>query len=517
MPFVIAALATVPFVAAIPPGNHTFFSIAIAILGIGFLIFVHELGHFLACRLTGTRVETFSIGFGPRLFGWERLGRSGRRTFTVGPRKIRADQDGFDWRISAIPLGGYVKMAGEVGGDGTPTEGLGIVRPPSPDEFPQKPFPARAFIISAGVIMNAIAAVTLYSIAYGSGLEETPPIAGAVTPGGAAWAAGIRAGDRFETYDGEPVRSFEEFANEVVFTRRGSPVEVVLDRRGAKVPVALSPKYEAEMGLQRAGVEHPFEWTIDDGKSPKLVIGPNEPVRVSGRFAGGAASALRLARIAQALGVESVRIELPSRSGAPARDVALPLPKPDWKTEGPPMLGVALHDRTLTVESVFPGGAAEKAGIRKKDRLVAIDGVTLEGDRMLRWVRRLGRIDVERDGAPVALTPAIEDPEVVTAVLDDLVFEKADGVLVTPDGGSFPDGKSPAAEAGVRPWDQILEVGGTKIAKSEDVLAALKAQPAGKVSVKVKSSGQEPRVVEVLPKPRVDPTGHEGPFGDGAR
>src|SRR5205814_476701 len=151
-------------------------------------------------------------------------------------------------------------------------------------------------------------------------------------------------------------RSFEEFANEVVFTKKGSPVQVVLDRRGTKTPVALSPKYEADVGLQRAGVEHPFEWTIDDGKGPKVVIAPTEPVLVSGRFAGGAAAALRLARIAQALGVESVRIELPSRKDFPARDVALPTPKPDWKTEGPPMLGVALHERTLTVETVFPGG-----------------------------------------------------------------------------------------------------------------------------------------------------------------
>src|SRR5687767_1959091 len=83
-----------------------------AILGIGFLIFIHEYGHYTACRLTGTRVETFSIGFGPRLFGWERP-RGGKRVFTVGKRRLSADDRAMDFRVSVVPLGGYVKMAGE--------------------------------------------------------------------------------------------------------------------------------------------------------------------------------------------------------------------------------------------------------------------------------------------------------------------------------------------------------------------------------------------------------------------
>jgi regulator of sigma E protease len=137
-----------------------------AILGIGFLIFIHELGHFLACRLTGTRVETFSIGFGPRLFGWERIGEI--RRFTVGPRTT-LPSEGVDVRIAAIPLGGYVKMAGELGGDGSPGKSDVARRPPQPDELPAKPFLSRAFIIVAGVLMNFLAAIALFAIAYGSG------------------------------------------------------------------------------------------------------------------------------------------------------------------------------------------------------------------------------------------------------------------------------------------------------------------------------------------------------------
>src|SRR5439155_10082852 len=115
-------------------------NLVVAILGIGFLIFVHELGHFLACRITGTRVETFSIGFGKRLFGWETIG--GKRRLTVGPRRT-LPSEALDVRVALIPLGGYVKMAGELGGDGSPGKADVVTyRAPKPDELPAKPFPS---------------------------------------------------------------------------------------------------------------------------------------------------------------------------------------------------------------------------------------------------------------------------------------------------------------------------------------------------------------------------------------
>ena len=96
--------------------STTFLSYAISILAVGVLIFVHELGHFLACRATRTRVETFSIGFGPRMFGWE-TPRGGTRRFTVGARSLDAAGGSMDVRLSIVPLGGYVKMAGENPGE----------------------------------------------------------------------------------------------------------------------------------------------------------------------------------------------------------------------------------------------------------------------------------------------------------------------------------------------------------------------------------------------------------------
>ena len=100
----------------VPPVLASGGSVALAILGIGFLIFVHELGHYLACRLTKTRVETFSIGFGTRLFGWENRPGEPKR-FTVGRRRLDPADHAMDFRVALFPLGGYVKMAGETPGE----------------------------------------------------------------------------------------------------------------------------------------------------------------------------------------------------------------------------------------------------------------------------------------------------------------------------------------------------------------------------------------------------------------
>ena len=154
------------------------------ILGIAFLIFIHELGHYLACRLTKTRVETFSIGFGTRLFGWESRPDEPRR-FTVGRRRLDPAENAMDFRVALVPLGGYVKMAGENPGED---------RSGADDEFPSKPMWARVFIISAGVIMNALTAWLFYFIAFSGPILQKPAILGMVSPGWAGLGSRSRAG-----------------------------------------------------------------------------------------------------------------------------------------------------------------------------------------------------------------------------------------------------------------------------------------------------------------------------------
>src|SRR6185436_5644950 len=146
--------------------------VGIALIVLGIIIIIHELGHFLVAKLFKIKVETFSVGFGPRLIGY-RYGDT-------------------DYRISAFPLGGYVKMAGENVGDSVTG---------APHEFLSKPKWQRFLVASAGPIMNMILAVGLLTGLFMYGTEvpefsEGDAIVGGVEAGSASETAGLKTGDR---------------------------------------------------------------------------------------------------------------------------------------------------------------------------------------------------------------------------------------------------------------------------------------------------------------------------------
>ena len=151
------------------------------VAGIGFLIFIHELGHFLVAKRMGVRVERFSLGFGPTIVGFR-----------------RGDTE---YVLSWIPLGGYVKMAGENPGD--PRAG-------APDEFTSKPVWRRALIAVAGIAMNSVTALTAFVLAFQLGVEALSPVVGGTEAGWPAWEAGVREGDTLVAIGDTPLRSFED-------------------------------------------------------------------------------------------------------------------------------------------------------------------------------------------------------------------------------------------------------------------------------------------------------------------
>src|SRR6266404_2715253 len=159
--------------------GSVFSNIVVALFVLGVIIVIHELGHFLVAKFFKIRVETFSVGFGPRLFG-----------FRYGDT---------DYRISAFPLGGYVKMAGE-----NPTDNL----TGDPHEFLSKPKWQRFLVAAAGPAMNIILAVALLTGVYMYGSEipaywNQPVVVGVVEQNSAAAAAGIQTGDRIVALDGK--------------------------------------------------------------------------------------------------------------------------------------------------------------------------------------------------------------------------------------------------------------------------------------------------------------------------
>jgi len=186
------------------------------------LVFVHELGHYLAARAVGVHAEAFSVGFGPELFGW-------------------TDRRGCRWRFSAIPLGGYVKMLGDAdAASAGHTEDA-----KKPGGLLSASVGARALIFVAGPAANFILAGVIAAILYvWVGQPVTPAVVGAVTPGGAAEAAGLRPGDRILEIDGADVSRFED-VRDIELMAAGRTLEIEADRDGERLSFAASPKSRA--------------------------------------------------------------------------------------------------------------------------------------------------------------------------------------------------------------------------------------------------------------------------------
>jgi len=194
-----------------------------AAIVLGVIIVLHELGHFLVAKFFGIRVETFSVGFGPRLAGF-RYGET-------------------DYRISAFPLGGYVKMAGE-----NPTDNL----TGDPREFLSKPKWQRFLVAAAGPAMNIVLAVVLLTGVYMYGSEipaywNEPAVVGIVEQNSAAAKAGIQPGDRIVALDGKLDPSWQEVGDKII-TNAGSPLSVKLKRDGSIIQTTLTPNREVQDG-----------------------------------------------------------------------------------------------------------------------------------------------------------------------------------------------------------------------------------------------------------------------------
>jgi len=196
---------------------------------LGVLIFVHELGHFLMARRIGVRVLTFSLGFGPKLLSFR-----------------RGDTE---YCVSAIPLGGYVKMAGESPDD--PRSG-------APDEFLSKTKWERFQVLIMGPVMNIVLAVVVMAVVLAQGAEvpiyqDEPPVVGAVLPGSPAEQAGIQRGDRILTIGNDPVATWDALFI-AVGTRPDRDVAVTLVRDGQTRSVTVHPVSQTRFEVGNIGV-----------------------------------------------------------------------------------------------------------------------------------------------------------------------------------------------------------------------------------------------------------------------
>ncbi len=189
------------------------------------VVFFHELGHFLVARWCGVKVIAFSVGFGPELFG-------------------RNDRKGTRWKLCAIPLGGYVKFAGDENAASVPDHAS--VAAMSAEErrgaFLTKSVGRRAAIVAAGPIANFILSIVIFAALFGFlGRAEVAPRIDLVQEGSAAEVAGIQPGDVVVSVDGRAIGSFSQLQR-LVTGSADTPLEVTLSRGGEEVVVTAVPE-----------------------------------------------------------------------------------------------------------------------------------------------------------------------------------------------------------------------------------------------------------------------------------
>jgi len=214
---------------------HTIFFFVVAI---SILVSVHEFGHFWVGRRCGVKVEVFSIGFGRELFGW-------------------TDRLGTRWRISMLPLGGYVRFFGDADATSARAQGCDFSESERRTTYQGQSVGRRAAIAAAGPAANFLLAVVIFfGLFVTVGQPFTPPVLDRVLPGSAAEAAGIRQGDRVLSVDGRSVESFEELRL-LMRLNQGTPVSLEVQRAGETLTVPVTPTI----------VE------IDDGQGGKQKVG----------------------------------------------------------------------------------------------------------------------------------------------------------------------------------------------------------------------------------------------------
>jgi regulator of sigma E protease len=251
---------------------------------LGVLVFIHELGHYLAARWRGVHVDAFSIGFGKPF--WQ-----------------ATDRRGTEWRIAWIPLGGYVKLHGQETPEEVTPEQRATWRPGQ--TFHEKSVGSRAIVVLAGPVANFLLAVLLFAGLFATlGKPVSDPreqtAISRITPDSPADRAGFRAGDRILALDAVPVTRFEEIQRHVQ-PRAGQPVEVRLSRDGAELTLRAVPDTGAGgngvLGIQGGGMR--FERL---GPASALVAGAEQTATVTWQTLVGVGEIITGQRSARELG-----------------------------------------------------------------------------------------------------------------------------------------------------------------------------------------------------------------------
>lgn len=300
---------------------------------IGILVFIHELGHFLAAKMTGMRADVFAIGFGKRLFGYNK-----KTGFTFGDLPKDFDGEGnTDYRLSMLPLGGYVKIPGMV--DESFDKEF-INKEPQPYEFRSKNFWQKTFVITAGVIMNLLLAILIF---WGANFFKGKPVTLTTTVGyiksdSPADSLGFEKGDIIQAINGVAVENWDDIRNEIYINTIGEDLNIAVLRNGVEENLIVPRKSIPD-------IEKKGELIRPDGYRPYVVEVINDsPAETAGLLSGDIILSINGENLASSsefieIVSQSAGVQLNSRivRGSDTLDLAV-IPGTDGK------IGISIND-----------------------------------------------------------------------------------------------------------------------------------------------------------------------------
>lgn len=360
-------------------------NIATTVIGIGFIIFVHELGHFLVAKACGVKCEKFYLGFD-----------------VYGLKLAKFQWGETEYGIGAVPLGGYVKMLGQddnVANAEAEAERTRMVNPDGtvtldPRSYPAKSVPQRMAIISAGVIMNLIFAVIFAAVAFTLGAEYEPCVIGRLTGGSAAWKAGIEPGDRILQFgrSGEPSRYLRyqtDLLEHVFLHDPRKPLELLVekpngeqkwitthpkntferktifgDKYRPRIGVGLSPSLElmAVRSDDSAPLPSKLEWTKAVRPGDRIVAANGKPVESYAEF-----SRIDIEHFDEplTLTIERTKDEKGEPLASPER----------YEATVPPQrrMELGVYFQSAPISTVLEGSPAANAGVEVGDLIVKLN------------------------------------------------------------------------------------------------------------------------------------------------
>jgi regulator of sigma E protease len=533
------------------------FSILLLVFGFGFVIFWHELGHFLAAKWVGIKVEQFAVGFGQAILAWRKgiglrigttqreydkrlkdyvetqeahLALKDRATWTQEQLAHAAQALGLgetEYRLNWIPLGGYVKMLGQ--DDLNPNS-----QSDDPRAFNRKSIPARMLVVSAGVIMNVILAAIGFMVVFMIGFSVPPAMVGGIIPNSPAQVAGLRTGDEIWTYDGKRQYDWTKVQLNVALSGEGETVPIEVKRKTSDggtelVKLMITPRREAgdprgflSLGLMNPralrGVSEKEQLTDDREKlaelypADMLALMPGDVITaVNGRPVDPERDLAAFDAALQSSGGSPVRLTVKDKAGA-VREVSVqPHFVEPFGADGFNLAGLVPRTAVHSITETSDARGKLKPGDVITAVVIGSDALPHPTRKALvEWLNKAGQngntvdLHVLRDGAEVVvekLNPSLRVDRQRRGLGIMLGFDEASAVVadVLPSGA--------AAEAGVTGGATITAIDGKPVQTWYDVhrqLSAAAADRAIPIAYRTKSGEQKQATLTLKPQQLAD-------------